>query len=65
MCFDTDNDGGIRVISGVDTVETLAIDLRGDHRIDESERTAIVAEMGDWMFTRPIQDHLRAALESV
>lgn len=62
--LDTDNDGGIRVVNDTDTIDQVAIDLRDDSRIGDAERRLILDEMGDWMFTRPIQADLEAALAS-
>ncbi len=63
LCFDSNNDGGIRVINDVDRLDTLADDLRADPRLDLQQRRAIVDEMSEWMFTRPIQAHLRSAVD--
>ena len=62
--LDTANDGGITVVDDVDTLERLIADLRADHRLDETERRAVVDEMSDWMFTRPIKHQIQTALSS-
>ncbi|MGI9598665.1 MAG: carboxylesterase/lipase family protein [Acidimicrobiales bacterium] len=62
LCLDTGNDGGIRVVAGVDSLDRLIADLRHDPRLDEAERRSIVDEMGDWMFTRPVKEQVQAAL---
>ncbi|MGI9615700.1 MAG: carboxylesterase family protein [Acidimicrobiales bacterium] len=63
LCLDTDNDGGIRPIADVDTVDRLATNLRGDPRLDADRRREIVDEMSKWMFTRPIQAKLQSAID--
>jgi para-nitrobenzyl esterase len=62
--LDTDNDGGIRVVRGADTLDDLVEDLRGDALVDAAARRRIVAELSEWMFTRPVQATIRAALRS-
>ncbi|MCH9646747.1 MAG: carboxylesterase family protein [Deltaproteobacteria bacterium] len=61
--FDTDSDGGIEVAQGADTLEALVVDLKGDPRLDKVQRCRIIREMGEWMFTRPIYETVRAAVE--
>jgi para-nitrobenzyl esterase len=62
MRLDTDNDGGIEVINGADSLDALVADLKKDPRIDDAERCLIVEEMAEWMFTRPIQKELQEAI---
>lgn len=64
LCLDTADDGGIRVVSEVDSLDRLVADLRADPRLDGAGRRSIVAEMSEWMFTRPIKDQIQAALGS-
>jgi len=61
--LDTANDSGITVVNDVDTLDRLVADLRADTRLDHSERRAIVDEMSDWMFTRPIKHQIQTALD--
>jgi para-nitrobenzyl esterase len=61
--LDTDNDGGIGAVAETDSVDRLAANLAGDPTLDDLQRRSIVAEMGNWLFTRPIQAHVRAVIE--
>lgn len=60
--LDTDNDGGISVVNGVDSLDALATDLRRDERLDDQGRQAVIDEMGDWMFTRPVRPYVQSAM---
>jgi len=61
MRLDTENDGGIEIVSGADSVDALITDMKEDPRIDDSERCMIVAEMGKWMFALRIHAQIQAA----
>ncbi len=56
--------GGIQAVAGTDSLDQLAYDLSQDSRLDEAQRHRIVDEMGNWMFTRPIQARLLTCLAS-
>ena len=60
--FDTANDGGIRVERQADSIPALADDLRTDPTINRAQRRSIVDEMSNWLFTRPVQAAVRAAI---
>ena len=62
LCLDTETDGGIEVVNDVDTLDRVIADFRDDPRLDDADRRSIVAEMNDWMFTRPIEQRLQDAL---
>ena len=51
-------------MSDVDALDRLVADLRVDPRLDEADRRSIVAEMSEWMFTRPIKHRIQSALDS-
>lgn len=61
MRLDAENDGGIEVVLGADSLDALATDSREDPRIDDAERCFIVGEMDEWMFTRPIRVEVQVA----
>jgi len=61
--LDTDNDGGIRAVPETDSVDTLAADLSTDPNLNNNQRRSIVDEMSNWMFTRPVQAIVQAALD--
>jgi para-nitrobenzyl esterase len=56
--LDTDNDSGIEVVQGADSLEAMVSDLNDDSRIDSCH---VVEEMSKWMFARPIAEHVRSA----
>ncbi len=58
----TDNDGGIRVVNEVESLQRIAADLQADPRLDETGRQVVIGELDDWMFTRPIRAGLKAAM---
>ena len=59
--LDTEDDGGIEVVRGVDSLGALVEDMMVDPRIDDAERCAIVDEMGRWLLTRSIRDRIATA----
>lgn len=58
LCLDTENDGGIKVLQGPDSLGAIASDLRSDPRIDAC---VVVNELDRWMFTRPTRAFLQSA----
>jgi len=63
MRLDTENDGGVELRSGSDSIGSIIVDLKRDPRLDEAERFMIVAEIDNWMFTRPLRARFRAEFE--
>ncbi len=61
MRFDTQNDGGMGLVDGADSLEKLAADLVRDPQLDDAARCMIVTDMGKWMFTIGIQPKIKAA----
>ncbi len=57
--LDTDNDGGIEVVRGKDSLQRIAADLARDPRISPR---VVLQELDEWMFTRPVRAQLHAAL---
>ena len=58
VSLDTDNDGGITVVQGPESLDALAVELKRDPRIDPC---LVVDEMDKWMFTRPIREQVKEA----
>ncbi|MEO0996971.1 MAG: carboxylesterase family protein [Pseudomonadota bacterium] len=56
--LDSGPDSGPEVVSGVDSVEKLIADLAGDRRVSDTERCAIVAELGVWLLPDDWQDRV-------
>ncbi len=57
--LDTDNDGGIELAQGEDTLDALLADLNTDLTLDDEQRCFIINEMTTWMLSRGIHDRLR------
>ncbi len=59
--LDAEGDGGIEAEHGIDGLDAVAADLNADARLDQRQRCAIVDEMRNWMFGRPVLADLREA----
>ena len=61
--LDTQNDGGIEVANGSDSVEAVLADIRNDSRLDGAQRAFLADEMCKWMFAHAIQDRIQSSLK--
>jgi len=59
MHFDSENDAGIRLETGADTVEALVSDLKADTRLNASQRCEIAEGLIEWTA------ELKTALEAI
>jgi len=59
MHFDSENDAGIRLETGADTVEALVSDLKADTRLNASQRCEIAEGLLEWTA------ELKTALEAI
>ena len=58
--FDTQNDGGIAILEGVETADLILADLKEDKRINDKERCIIAGALIDW--APSFEDRVRAVL---
>jgi para-nitrobenzyl esterase len=62
--LDAQNDGGIELANGSDSVDALLADIRNDDRLDNLQREFLADEMCKWMFADTNRDRIKSGLTS-